>query len=43
MKLSILMPVYNERTVVERSIALVMAAPLPESTVSPNTGNGAAL
>lgn len=31
MKLSILMPVYNERTVVERSISLVMAAPLPES------------
>jgi glycosyltransferase involved in cell wall biosynthesis len=31
MKLSILMPVYNERTVVERSISLVMTAPLPES------------
>jgi glycosyltransferase involved in cell wall biosynthesis len=31
MKLSILMPVYNERTVVERSIGLVMAAPLPEN------------
>jgi glycosyltransferase involved in cell wall biosynthesis len=31
MKLSILMPVYNERTVVERSISLVMAAPLPEN------------
>ena len=31
MKLSILMPVYNERTVVERSIALVMGAPLPEN------------
>ncbi|HWC00729.1 MAG TPA: glycosyltransferase, partial [Bryobacteraceae bacterium] len=30
MKLSILMPVYNERTVVERCISLVMAAPLPE-------------
>jgi glycosyltransferase involved in cell wall biosynthesis len=30
MKLSILMPVYNERTVVERSISLVLAAPLPE-------------
>src|SRR5690348_14329206 len=30
MKLSILMPVYNERTVVERSIAQVLAAPLPE-------------
>jgi glycosyltransferase involved in cell wall biosynthesis len=29
-KLSILMPVYNERTVVERCIALVLAAPLPE-------------
>jgi glycosyltransferase involved in cell wall biosynthesis len=31
MKLSILMPVYNERTVVERCIALVLAAPLPET------------
>ena len=31
MKLSILMPVYNERTVVERCVSLVMAAPLPES------------
>jgi glycosyltransferase involved in cell wall biosynthesis len=31
MKLSILMPVYNERTVVERSIAGVLAAPLPEN------------
>ena len=30
MKLSILIPVYNERTVVERSLAQVMAAPLPE-------------
>jgi len=30
MKLSILMPVYNERTVVERSIAQVLNAPLPE-------------
>ena len=30
MKLSILMPVYNERTVVERCIALVLAAPIPE-------------
>jgi glycosyltransferase involved in cell wall biosynthesis len=30
MKLSILMPVYNERTVVERSIAQVLGAPLPE-------------
>ena len=31
MKLSILMPVYNERTVVERSISLVLSAPLPEN------------
>jgi glycosyltransferase involved in cell wall biosynthesis len=31
MKLSIVMPVYNERTVVERCIALVLAAPLPEN------------
>ncbi len=31
MKLSILIPVYNERTVVERSLAQVLAAPLPES------------
>jgi glycosyltransferase involved in cell wall biosynthesis len=31
MKLSILMPVYNERTVVERCISLVLTAPLPES------------
>ena len=30
MKLSILMPVYNERTVVERCISLVLSAPLPE-------------
>jgi glycosyltransferase involved in cell wall biosynthesis len=30
-KLSILMPVYNERTVVERSISLVLRAPLPEN------------
>jgi len=30
MKLSVLMPVYNERTVVEHSISLVLAAPLPE-------------
>jgi len=30
MKLSILIPVYNERTVVERSIAQVINAPLPE-------------
>jgi glycosyltransferase involved in cell wall biosynthesis len=31
LKLSILMPVYNERTVVERCISLVLAAPLPEN------------
>src|SRR3954469_13433965 len=31
MKLSILMPVYNERTVVERCISLVLVAPLPET------------
>ena len=31
MRLSILIPVYNERTVVERSIAQVLAAELPES------------
>ncbi|HYL39326.1 MAG TPA: glycosyltransferase [Bryobacteraceae bacterium] len=31
MLLSILIPVYNERTVVERSLALVLAAPLPEN------------
>ncbi len=30
MKLSILIPVYNERTVAERSLAQVLAAPLPE-------------
>ncbi len=30
MLLSILIPVYNERTVVERSIGLVLKAPLPE-------------
>jgi glycosyltransferase involved in cell wall biosynthesis len=30
MKLSVLIPVYNERTVVERSIAQVVSAPLPE-------------
>ncbi len=29
--LSILIPVYNERTVIERSLALVLAAPLPEN------------
>jgi glycosyltransferase involved in cell wall biosynthesis len=31
MLLSILIPVYNERTVVERSLALVLAAELPEN------------
>src|SRR5579872_922306 len=31
MLLSILIPVYNERTVVERSLALVLDAPLPEN------------
>jgi glycosyltransferase involved in cell wall biosynthesis len=30
MKLSILVPVYNERAVVQRSLAQVLAAPLPE-------------
>lgn len=30
MKLSILIPVYNERTVIERCLSLVLAAPLPE-------------
>lgn len=30
MLLSILIPVYNERTVIERSLAQVLAAPLPE-------------
>jgi len=30
-KLSILIPVYNERTVVERCLTLVLTAPLPES------------
>ena len=30
MKLSILIPVYNERSVVERSLAQVLSAPLPE-------------
>src|SRR5215813_11239902 len=29
--LSILIPVYNERTVVEKSLALVLTAPLPEN------------
>ena len=31
MKLSILMPVYNERTVVERCILQVLAAAVPEN------------
>ncbi len=31
MKLSILIPVYNERAVVERSLSQVLAAPLPEN------------
>jgi glycosyltransferase involved in cell wall biosynthesis len=31
MKLSILVPVYNERTLVERSLQQVLAAPLPEN------------
>jgi glycosyltransferase involved in cell wall biosynthesis len=31
MLLSILIPVYNERTVVQRSLSLVLAAPLPEN------------
>src|SRR5438132_361518 len=31
MKLSILMPVYNERTVVERCVSLVLTAPIPEN------------
>jgi glycosyltransferase involved in cell wall biosynthesis len=31
LRLSILVPVYNERTVVERSLAQVLAAPLPEN------------
>ena len=31
MRLSILIPVYNERTVVEKSLAQVLAAPLPEN------------
>src|ERR1051326_7705030 len=31
MLLSILIPVYNERTVVEQSLALVLSAPLPEN------------
>jgi glycosyltransferase involved in cell wall biosynthesis len=30
-KLSVLIPVYNERTLVERSLSAVLAAPLPES------------
>lgn len=31
MKLSILIPVYNERTMVERSLSRVLEAPLPEN------------
>src|SRR5215469_15995253 len=31
MLLSILIPVYNKRTVVEQSLSLVLTAPLPES------------
>jgi glycosyltransferase involved in cell wall biosynthesis len=31
LRLSILIPVYNERTVVERSLAMVLGAPLPEN------------
>ncbi|MFN9432963.1 MAG: glycosyltransferase [Acidobacteriota bacterium] len=31
MKVSILIPVYNERAVVEKSLAMVLAAPLPEN------------
>src|ERR1700747_3479800 len=31
MLLSILIPVYNERTVVERSLSQVLTAPLPEN------------
>ncbi|MDX2178241.1 MAG: glycosyltransferase [Bryobacteraceae bacterium] len=31
MKLSILIPVYNERTVVEKSLSQVLSAPLPEN------------
>ena len=31
MKLSILVPVYNERAVVERSLSQILAAPLPEN------------
>ena len=31
LRLSILIPVYNERTVVERSLAQVLSAPLPEN------------
>jgi glycosyltransferase involved in cell wall biosynthesis len=34
MKLSILIPVYNERAVVERSLAQVLMAPLPENMES---------
>jgi glycosyltransferase involved in cell wall biosynthesis len=31
MKLSVLIPVYNERTVVERCISQVLTAPLPDN------------
>jgi len=31
LRLSILIPVYNERTMVERSLAQVLNAPLPEN------------
>lgn len=34
MKLSILMPVYNERTMIERCLAQVLSAPLPENLES---------
>ena len=36
MKLSILIPVYNERTVAERSLSLVLAAPLCRKTWNAN-------
>jgi len=35
LRLSILIPVYNERTMVERSLAQVLAAPLPEKMEKP--------
>jgi len=38
MLLSILIPVYNERTVVERSLSLVLAAPLPDLSFCPTGG-----